>query len=228
MSTAFAALQDLHNEFIRKAKNGSVFVAASSAATINESTLFTSPAGEIATLPAGYADLGYLADAGAACARSISETSVTSWQSVSPTRSDRTADTTTLTVPCQETKLTTIGLYVGVDTAAVTAATNGVVRIDTPSVPVDLYHRVLVVSEDTSHSAGSVYICRYLPNAKVTDIAQQSHDKGDEIQWGVTFTGFVDSAVGTAESYIFGGPGWKALLADMGFSDSSSSSSSSS
>lgn len=221
MSTAFAALQDLHNEFIRKAKNGSVFIAPSTATTIAEGTLFTSPAGEIATLPAGFTDLGYLADAGAAFSRSISETAVTSWQSVSPTRSDRTADTTTLTVACQETKLATIGLYTGVDLSAVEASVAGVVRVDTPSVPVDIYHRVLVVSEDTSNAAGSIYICRYLPNAKVTDIAQQSHDKGDEIQWGVTFTGFVDSAVGTAESYIFGGPGWKSLVTDMGFTEAS-------
>lgn len=219
MSTAFAALQDLHADLIRKAKDGSVFVAASTATAIDESTLFTSPAGEIDTLPAGYSDLGYLTDAGAAFSRSISETSVTSWQAVSPTRSDRTSDVTTLTVVCQETKAATIGLYTGV--AVPEATLNGVVRIDTPATPIDTYHRVLVVSEDTSNAAGSIYICRFLPRAKVTDVAQQSHDKGDEIQWGVTFTGFVDSGVGTAESYIFGGPGWKALITEMGMTAAS-------
>lgn len=225
MSTAFKSLQSLHSEFIRKAKDGSVFIAPYSADSINEDTLFNGTTGEIATLPAGYTDLGWLTDAGAAFKRTITETAVTSWQSVSPTRSDRTADTTTLDVIAQETKAATIGLYTGVS-GTEAHHTSGVVRIDTPSVPLDTYYRVLVVSEDTNIAAGSVYICRYLPRAKVTDIAQQNHDKADEIQWGVTFTGFVDSAVGTAESYIFGGPGWKSIVTSMGFTSESSSSSS--
>lgn len=227
MSTAFDDIQNLQADLIRKAVNGSAFIGASTVTAVTKATLFDST-GEIQALPDGYSDLGYTTDAGTAFARAITETQVTSWQATSPTRSDRTADTTTATVVCQETKLATIGLYAGVDTSTVTPdPTSGAVEIAMPATPVDRYYRLLVVAEDTSNDAGSIYVCRFLPRAKVTDVASQSLDKADEIQWGVTFTGFVDSTVGTAEKYLFGGPGWLALTADMGFSSSSSSSSSS-
>ena len=37
------------------------------------------------------------------------------------------------------------------------------------------------------------------------------------VTWGATFTGYKDSSMGTAQRFHFGGPGWNALLADMGF-----------
>lgn len=212
----FAALQSLKNSLIRKALNGSAFIADSSADTIDELTLFDGETGDITSLPAGYADLGYMQDAGIAFARAITEQAITSWQSVSATRSDRTADVPTAVLLAQETKLATIGLYTGVDTSGVEALSNGVVRIDMPATPANRLYRLLGVFADQTDE-GEIIVCRYFPNAKVTDVANQSYDKGDEVVWPVTLTGFVDETVGTAESHIFGGAGWLAKLADMGF-----------
>src|SRR5690606_25330555 len=39
----------------------------------------------------------------------------------------------------------------------------------------------------------------------------------DPLGWPVTMTAYKDAALGTSERYYFGGPGWAALLADMGF-----------
>jgi hypothetical protein len=66
--------------------------------------------------------------------------------------------------------------------------------------------------------AGEIYIGRFLPRAKVTGYSEQSFGGGDDpISWGVTFTGYEDSTLGFSESWLFGGPGWNALLAEMGF-----------
>lgn len=214
--TAFDDVQDLQNTLIRKALNGSVFIAPQSTAALTTTSVFDATSGDIKALPAGYEDLGYMTDAGVSFARSITETPITSWQSVSPTRSDRTADTTTATILAQETKLATIGLYTGVDISGVTSdATNGVVQIDMPATPTNRYYRIAAIFADEV-AGGEVVVVRYLPNAKVTDTAAQSYDKGDEVVWPVTVTAFVDDALGTAESFFFGGAGWKTLLTDMG------------
>lgn len=214
----FNTVQELQRSLIRKALNGSVFKADITDDTdIDEATLFTTGTGAFGVLPAGYVDLGLLSDAGAAFSRSVDTSNVTSWQRTTPSRTDVTSDVTTLAVVCQETKLATIGLYTGADESAIIPAANGVVRIDKPETPEQRSYRIISISEDKTN-AGEIYICRYLPNAQVSDFDSQAYAKGDDpVEWPVTFTGYVDDDLGASESWIFGGIGWKALLADMGF-----------
>ena len=168
-------------------------------------------------LPAGWDDLGWLSSDGAQFSRDVSTSDVTSWGSVTPTRSDVTSDTSTLAVTCQETKLLTIGLATGADLAAITADTNtGEVSIAKPTRPASKHYRALSVAVDLS-DAGEVYVARFLPRAKVTNYAEQNFGGGDDpIQWGVTLTGEEDSDLGYSERWLFGGEGWKAILTDMG------------
>ena len=64
--------------------------------------------------------------------------------------------------------------------------------------------------------AGEIYIARFLPRAKVTGYSEQAFGGGDDpITWGVTFTGEEDSTLGFSESWLFGGPGIKALADKM-------------
>lgn len=211
-------LQDLNNNLIRKTLNMSVFVAPMSADAVDEATLFTTVTGVLGTLPDDYLDLGYTTTAGAQFARAITESNVTSMQSLTPTRSDTTADTITLQVACQETKLATIGLATGAETSTITMGTNGTVRVDKPATPQTVHHRVFAIGEDVT-DAGSIYMCRFLPKAKVTNYDAQNFAQGDDpVLWSVTFQGFVDDVLGTDHSWIFGGEGYLALKAAMGFS----------
>lgn len=219
---AIDALQELQTDLIRKSTSGSVFLAPYSADSIDEATLFDAVTGDLAAagLPTGYDDLGYLTDAGAQFARSISTSDVTSWQSQTPTRSDITADTDTLQVACQETKLKTVGLYLNADTSALVPGGNGVLRVDKDPNPVSRFYRALSVAVD-EQSDGEIVICHYLPKAEVTAFDNQNFAKGtDPVLWGVTLTGRMDDVLGTAGSYIFGGAGWKNRLAAMGFGGS--------
>lgn len=223
-------LKNLQTQLIRKAQGGSAFIAPASADHIDVDDPFTYTAGsagppvvpetiEWADLPAGFEDAGYLTDDGLGFENETSQSDVSSWQSVSPTRSDMLTDTDTLQIVMQETKLLSIGLYLGVDTAGVAPETDtGTVVIHKPTRPSDHRYHVLAVAVDGS-GANEIFIARYMPNAKVTGKVGQRYGKGDDpISWGVTFTAYEDNTLGFASTYIFGGRGWKALLSDMGFS----------
>lgn len=215
--SSYAALATKRNQLIRKALNGSVFIADVDSDAITALTDQSDK--KLVTLPTGYTDLGWLSDDGAQFSRDTDTSDVTSWGSTEPTRSDVTKDRTTLQVSCQETKLATIGLYLGVDTSTITAdATSGEVSIAKPSTPVARHYRVLSIAVDESDD-GEIYIARFLPNAKVTAFDDQNQNSGDDpIMWSVTFSSFIDSVLGYSEKTFFGGPGWSALLTDMGFS----------
>ena len=218
---SYDALKNKQAELIRKALDGSVFVAPDTATAIANLTTYTAgpPAViSLTTLPADYDDLGYLTSDGAAFARDVSTSEVTSWGSVTPTRTDVTGDSTSLTVVAQETKLLTIGMATGADLSAITPAANtGEVSIAKPARPKSKHYRVLSLAVDEG-SGGEIYIARFLPRAKVSSYAEQSFGGGDEpITWGVTLIGEVDDDLGYSERWLFGGAGWNAQLADMGF-----------
>jgi hypothetical protein len=223
----YDALKNKQNELIRKALDGSVFLAPFGADPIADLTTYTPavtgpPAVaakiDLTPLPDDWDDLGHLSTDGAAFARDVTTSEVTSWGSVTPTRSDVVTDTSTLTVVAQETKLLTIGLATGADLTSVLAdAQSGEISIAKPSRPKSKHYRALSLAVDENES-GEIYIARFLPRAKVSSYAEQSFGGGDDpITWGVTFTGETDSDLGYSERWIFGGAGWKSLLTDMGF-----------
>lgn len=218
---SYDALKNKQTELIRKALDGSVFVAPIASDPI--AALTTYVAGppvviDLTPLPSGYDDAGWLSSDGAQFARDVANSEVTSWGSVSPTRTDITSDTSTLSFTAQETKLLTIGLATGADLSAITPAANtGEVSIAKPARPQSRHYRALSLAVDQG-DGGEIYIARFLPRAKVTSYAEQAFGGGDDpITWGVTLTGEEDSALGYSERWIFGGAGWNALLTDMGF-----------
>ncbi len=212
----FAELQTVQTELIRKAKSGSAFLAPISATDVDET--FVGPGGVLATLPADYEDLGWLSNDGMGFSRDVSTSDVTSFGSVSPTRSDVVSDTSTVTVTCQETKLLTIGLATGIDTTAIkTPSRNGSVMVRKPVAPTSKFYRLFCISKDDG-DAGDIYVARFFPRAKVTSFGEQAFGGGDDpISWGVTMTGYADSDLGFSEAWLFGGPGWNALVSQMGF-----------
>ena len=224
---SYETLRNKQSELIRKAMDGSVFLAPITATPITSLTTYTAaitgpPAVpesiSLSPLPDGYDDLGWLTNDGAQFSRDVSSSEVTSWGSTSPTRTDVTTDTTTLTVTAQETKLLSIGLATGADLAAITPnAQSGEVSIAKPTRPTPRHYRALVLAVDNG-DGGEIYMARFLPRAKVSGYSEQAFGGGDDpITWGVTLTGEEDSALGYSERWIFGGPGWKHELAKMGF-----------
>lgn len=216
-------LAQKQSELIRKALKGSVFIASIDADVPARLTDATDS--KLAALPVGtptpyvmpWGDLGYLSNDGAQFANDVASSDVTSWGSTSPTRTDITSDSSTMTVVAQETKLLTIGLYTGAELTSSSTETDGELIITKPDRPKSRAYRVLSVAVDDG-DAGEIYIARLLPRAKVNSKAEQAFGGGDDpIGWGVTFLGEKDSTLGFSERWFFGGPGWNGLLVKMGF-----------
>lgn len=217
----YADLAQKNNQLIRKAVDGSAFIAditASPITTLTVDSVTTPGTPTLNDLPAEYTDLGLIDDAGAVFADAVSTSDITSWGKVQPTRRDITSDVETLHIVCQETKLQTIAAYTGVAASAlVPDATTGEVSVAKPVRPATIYHRLLVIGVDPS-DPGEIYLAKFFPRASITDKGDQVYMSGDTgVWWDCTFTAYEDAALGYAVRYVFAGAGWKALLTDMGF-----------
>lgn len=211
----YSTLRDKKTELIRKARDGSVFVGKSSVTAIT--TLTTGSSSDLATLPVGMTDLGWTTTDGVSYSRTTETSDVRSFGSVEPTRSDVTSDEITMSVSAQETSLITLELYTGADLSAAEAtAVTGELQISKPARPGFTYYRVLGLFVDDG-DAGEIYLARYMPRARVTEFGEQQYNDADEaIVYPLTFTGYEDSVLGYSHKWLFGGPGWEALLDEMG------------
>jgi hypothetical protein len=218
-------IANLKTELIRKAQSGGMFLAPITAPVVPEDpfTYTAAVTGPPAVpeqvdfdLPSGYEDVGFLTDDGQSFENETSESNVSSWQSISPTRTDMISDTDTVSIVAQETKLLTLSLYTGAASEGIVAKVNtGTVRINKPDRPSTRFWRGVGLMVD-GEGADEIIIARIMPRMKVTGRVGQRYGKGDEaVGWGVTLTAFKDSTLGYASSYVFGGPGWKALLTQM-------------
>ncbi|WP_134664002.1 hypothetical protein [Amycolatopsis sp. CFH S0078] len=170
-------------------------------------------------LPAGYEDIGWVDKGdGATWSKSVDTSDVESWGSVEPTRRDITKQTDGLKFTAQETKRRTLELYEGVDLSGVVPdATTGEVTFDRPSRPSTRYFRAFGLFVDGS-GADTIYVAKLAPKANVTDTGDQKWSDGDDpVGYDVTMTANYDDEAKTAMRFFFGGPGWKALLEEMGF-----------
>lgn len=211
----YADLEDKKNQLIRKSLTGSVLIASTTVANL---AALTSGAGSaLVTLPTGWQDLGYVTKDGIGFGRETENSEVTSFGAQEPTRTDQVSDVLSMTVTAQETKLLTLGLYIGVDTTGIqAAATTGEVRIAKPSIAANFHYRVLALFVDEIEE-GPVYMARYFPYAKIIERGEQTMTDGDDpVSYPLTFRAERDAATGVDAEWIFSGAGWLALLAGMG------------
>lgn len=216
----FADIAEKQDQLIRKALDGSVFLAASSVDLITALTVDGPVTGTptLALLPAGYTDFGLLSDAGAKFSNNVNSADIMSWGRVEPSRRDIVKDITTLHIICQETSLTTLSAYAGVDPATIVPTTlTGEVHVVKPTRPTAISYRLFAIGVDQNEH-GEIYCAAQMPRAQITDKGDLVMMSGnDGIFYDTTWTAFTDSTAGYAVEFIFGGPGWKPMLTDMGW-----------
>lgn len=209
----FSELQEHFQDLIRKGLEGSIFVKRYEDADTEIETL--QDATGLLALPTGYADVGYLTkDQGAAWSRDTETSDVTSLGAAEPTRRDVTSDVTGLQFTMQESKRQVFELYDGVDLSSLEQDANGNIAYDKPDRPASVYYRVLALFKD-GDGVDAVYFAKWLTRAQVTERGEQSWNEENELQYPVTLTAFVDSAVGTSARSLWAGPA--ATLTRMGF-----------
>lgn len=219
MTTGYDAIQNKQSSLLRKALDGSTFIAESDADVLTLATLFDMSTGALTSpLPAGYHDLGWITDAGGKFSRTIKNSDLMGFGSNSPLRSDITSDVTTCVVECEETNSTTFEVYTGAAIGSITPEANGSFSVMNPKVPVSRYYRLITIVVDLTPDGEVVYAVS-MPRAKVTDYGDQTLSDGDTaITYPLTFTAYVDDVVGFDVERMWGGDGLGALESDMGFS----------
>lgn len=212
--TAFQEHQDL---LIRKALNASVFAAPYATAL---PASYTSGAGgtTLTPLASDYVDVGFVTKSDAySWGRATDLSEIESHGSTSPTRRDINKIVTSLQFTAQETKKKTLELYYGLDLSTLEATVStGETTFDEPVAPDTKYHRIIAIAQDGT-GADTIYIIRTLPRAMVSESSDQSWSDGDDgVFYPMTITAQPDAVAGTAVRHTFAGPGWLALLDEMG------------
>lgn len=216
-----AALADHKSELIRKALEGSVWVAPFSAPPID--TLTEGATMELAALPPEYQDVGLIEKSNAVTwSRSVTSEEILAWGDIYPVRRDVTKDDSSLKFTMLETKRQSMELYFGVDlSATLPDVTTSEVAFEQPSRPTTIFYRVMVIFQDGAGD-DAIYVGRFYPRASVTDMTDQKwSDDTDPVAWDVSMSAVTDTNLGFPVKHFFGGPGWANVLADTGFGPSS-------
>lgn len=211
------ALATHKSELIRKALEGSIFVAPFTAMPI---TAMTTGAGSALTaLPAGYTDVGFVEKKSAVTwSRKITTEEVMVWGDIFPARRDITKDDSQLKFSMLETKRQSLELYYGLDLSSTLAnVTTKEVSFEQPSRPQTIFYRVFGLFQD-GEGADATYVGRFYPRASVTDMSDQKwDDDSDPLIWDISMSAVTDTDLGYPVKHFFGGPGWAGLLSDLGF-----------
>lgn len=213
----FNEVKDHKTGNIRKVLEMVIFVKPVEATDTAITKVWTGSTGGL-VIPSGYKSVGLTTkDDGASWTRDQETSDVTSHGYAEPVRRDILSDVSGLSFTMQESKRTAMELYHGLDLSTVTvdsAPNGGSFYFDKASRPVQRKYRVLALGKD-GDGPDAIYIARWLPNATITENAEQAWSEGDEIRYPASFTAYTDSTFGTSLREIWGGPGVK--HADMGF-----------
>lgn len=217
-----AALQQRQQQLIRKALNGSAWLGQKSVVPPTKLTEATTVGGVTTInpvpLPTGMRDCGFVTkDDGLAFGRDMDSSDTMSWGMFEPTRRDITQDIDTVKWTMQETNRTSLELYFGLDLSSLLGDKDtSEIAFNKVSSPNTIYRRFMAITQD-GVGADAIYLGRFHPRLAITNAEEQKWTDGQEIQYGVTGTAYVDPALGYSTRLFFGGPGWANVLTAAGF-----------
>lgn len=210
----FDTLADFKDELVRKVLAGAALTAPMSTAL--PATL-TSGATSALIDMSDFDSLGRISDAGLSASADTESSGVPGWGALEDVRTDIIRRTSTFGFTCIETRKTTLGLYYNQDLSGVTPdATTGEVSFTEATKPDTRYCRMVLLGVD-GEGDNAIYIARFLPRATISEISEQTWSTADPLAYQMTVTAKIDSTLGYAVKHLYGGPGWKALNAKMGF-----------
>ena len=210
----FDTLADFKDELVRKILAGAALTAPTSASL--PATLTTGATSAL-TETTGFKSLGRISDAGLSASADTESSGVPGWGALEDVRTDIIRRTSTFGFTCIETRKEVLGLYYNQDLSGVTPdATTGEVSFTEATKPDTRYCRMVLLGVD-GEGDNAIYIARFLPRATISEISEQTWSTADALAYQMTVTAKIDSTLGYAVKHLYGGPGWKALNAKMGF-----------
>ncbi|MEV2222756.1 hypothetical protein AB0E01_23100 [Nocardia vinacea] len=180
---------------------------------------FTGTSSDIVDLTAlGFKSIGHVSKENAPTFTPETEQSdVDAWGLLEPARTDMISRKTTVKWTGLETHKANLELYHNRDLSTVTYdSTTGETKFADPTEPDIIYHRVLFLAVDGA-GANRIIIIKECPKFAITEVGEQQMHQDTPIQYDITGRAYIDDTAGYAVQNIFGGPGWKAIAGDAGF-----------
>ena len=214
-STDLDSLRQAKGKLIRKALGGVVLFAPMTVPV--PEVFFTDDAKLVNFRNMGYFSLGWLQkSSGINFSRETEQSDVESFGAQEPTRTDFTKDVTSAAFVMQETSKGSLEFYYNVDLSKAKIGTNSELSFTQDNIPKARYRRMLYIAED-SYNDLPIYIIKVMPKAIVSEVQENAWSADSEISYSVTLKASRDDELDYAVKHVFGGEGWKALAADMGF-----------
>jgi hypothetical protein len=107
-------------------------------------------------------------------------------------------------------------MYYNLDLSGVTADANNEFSFENEAQPSTIYRRMIYIAKD-GNGEDAKYIIKTMPKAIVSEVQEQAWSSESELSYGLTVKATSDDDLGFSVRHSFGGPGFGALLADMGF-----------
>jgi len=204
-----------HTELIRKVQQASVFVAP--IATAIPAAFTTGATADLTALPAAWKDVGVVTkDDAYSWTRSVNMAETTSHGFVDPTRRDITSNVSSLQFTAQELSRVVLEQYHNVDLSAVTSTvTTNEFSFSDPLAPATRFSRIIAIGQDGA-GTNAIFIIRIMPRAIMTAPGDMSWSDDNELTFPMEFSATPDTTLGYSMRYVFAGPGWKALITNMG------------
>ena len=211
----FEDLREAKGALIRKALGGFIVVAPMDVEVPDK---FVDVDGGLIDLKAlGYQKLGWLTKGdGINFSRDVEQQETESFGALEPTRIDFTKDVTSAAFRCQETNKQVLEMYYNLDLSGVTADANNEFSFENEAQPSTIYRRMIYIAKD-GNGDDAKYIIKTMPKAIVSEVQEQAWSSESELSYGLTVKATSDDDLGFSVRHSFGGPGFGALLADMGF-----------
>ena len=211
----FEDLREAKGALIRKALGGFIVVAPMDVEVPDK---FVDADGGLIDLKAlGYQKLGWLTKGdGINFSRDVEQQETESFGALEPTRIDFTKDVTSAAFRCQETNKQVLEMYYNLDLSGVTADANNEFSFENEAQPSTIYRRMIYIAKD-GNGEDAKYIIKTMPKAIVSEVQEQAWSSESELSYGLTVKATSDDDLGFSVRHSFGGPGFGALLADMGF-----------
>lgn len=211
----FEDLREAKGALIRKALGGFIVVAPMDVEVPDK---FVDVDGGLIDLKAlGYQKLGWLTKGdGINFSRDVEQQETESFGALEPTRIDFTKDVTSAAFRCQETNKQVLEMYYNLDLSDVTADANNEFSFENEAQPSTIYRRMIYIAKD-GNGDDAKYIIKTMPKAIVSEVQEQAWSSESELSYGLTVKATSDDDLGFSVRHSFGGPGFGALLADMGF-----------
>lgn len=211
----FEDLREAKGALIRKALGGFIVVAPMDVEVPDK---FVDADGGLIDLKAlGYQKLGWLTKGdGINFSRDVEQQETESFGALEPTRIDFTKDVTSAAFRCQETNKQVLEMYYNLDLSDVTADANNEFSFENEAQPSTIYRRMIYIAKD-GNGEDAKYIIKTMPKAIVSEVQEQAWSSESELSYGLTVKATSDDDLGFSVRHSFGGPGFGALLADMGF-----------